>query len=277
MSFLICEKIKTFIFVMVYSLLEYLEKWEILIMKVLASDFDGTIFFENIDGGFKEEDLKAIQEFQKHGNLFGICTGRPLMGIKEVVKDKIKFDFYIISTGAVILDHQLKEIYKNCMTRERIQDIYQKYQDRTNVLIQANHQVYTFEKQDIPIQQAYIRSVDEIVGNDLYGVSLNAYNEENARLICQELNENYDDIEAFQNKEFIDIVSIGCSKGNAIMRLKEYFHLKDIAGIGDSYNDLSMLKVVDSAFTFVYSPDSIKENADFVVSSVKEAIDILSK
>lgn len=42
-------------------------------MKVLASDFDGTLFFK---GKFKEEDLKQIRAFQAQGHQFGLCTGR---------------------------------------------------------------------------------------------------------------------------------------------------------------------------------------------------------
>ena len=37
-------------------------------MKVLASDYDGTLLFNE---KFKEGDLKKIKEFQKAGNLFG--------------------------------------------------------------------------------------------------------------------------------------------------------------------------------------------------------------
>ena len=39
-------------------------------MKIMASDFDGTLFFRFIgDGkGFKDEDLEAIKKFQEAGH-----------------------------------------------------------------------------------------------------------------------------------------------------------------------------------------------------------------
>ena len=52
-------------------------------MKVLASDYDGTLLFNE---KFKEGDLKKIKEFQKVGNLFGLCSGRPFKGIYEFCK-----------------------------------------------------------------------------------------------------------------------------------------------------------------------------------------------
>lgn len=76
-------------------------------MKALASDFDGTLYFKD---GFKEKDLKAIKEFQDHGNLFGICTGRPLSAIIEECQGKINFDFYIVASGALVLDKDQNEV-----------------------------------------------------------------------------------------------------------------------------------------------------------------------
>ena len=52
-------------------------------------------------------------------------------------------------------------------------------------------------------------------------------------------------------------------------------HLKEVAGIGDSYNDIPMLDVVDDAFTFTYSPKIVQEKADHIVDSLKDAIEIL--
>ena len=39
-------------------------------MKLLASDFDNTLWFND---HMKDNDVKNIKEFQKHGNLFGVC------------------------------------------------------------------------------------------------------------------------------------------------------------------------------------------------------------
>ena len=65
-----------------------------------------------------------------------------------------------------------------------------------------------------------------------------------------------------QNVDAIDVVKKGCSKGQGILRLKELI-TGETAGIGDSYNDLEMFKVVDYSFTFDSSPQDIlsKETA----------------
>ena len=84
-------------------------------MKVLASDFDGTLFFK---GKFREEDLKQIRTFQAQGNLFGLCTGRPLAGITEAIRESVRCDFMILSSGAQILDGEGRTLYKACIDLE---------------------------------------------------------------------------------------------------------------------------------------------------------------
>ena len=69
----------------------------------------------------------------------------------------------------------------------------------------------------------------------------------------------------------------GVSKGLGILKLKELMHLEEVAGIGDSYNDIPMLETVDHSFTFPTSPESLTSIVDDVVDSVEEALDILMK
>lgn len=73
----------------------------------------------------------------------------------------------------------------------------------------------------------------------------------------------------------MDVVKRGCSKGNAILKLKDVLGLDYVAGIGDSYNDIPMLESADCAFTFVDSPIIVQDKADQLVGSVSEAIELL--
>ena len=71
-------------------------------MKLLASDFDNTLWFHD---HMKERDVKTIKEFQKQGNLFGVCTGRCLQGIVNPSQPyNLEHDFYILLSGALILN-----------------------------------------------------------------------------------------------------------------------------------------------------------------------------
>ena len=61
------------------------------------------------------------------------------------------------------------------------------------------------------------------------------------------------------------------------MFVKEYLQIQVMAGIGDSFNDMPMLQAAHPSFTFSDSPKVIRGNADYVVDSVAEALDLLGK
>ncbi len=243
-------------------------------MRALASDFDGTIFFEN---GFRDEDLRQIQEYKKQGNMFGICTGRPLEDLKRDMVKELDLDFYICSTGALILDKEFNEIYKNVIKREVVEELVNKYIKTLGVYIQSDKGFLTV-RNDVNnhIINDVINSLDDEQG-EIYSVGLNAFDEENAKKICLELKQAYPHLEAYQNKGGIDIVPSGCSKGKGIQIIKDHFNIHHISGIGDSYNDIPLIKDSDCSFTFTSSPNEVIKHADYVVDSMSEAINILLK
>ena len=52
-------------------------------MKVLASDFDLTLYVNDLE--IVKKNVEAIRRFMKQGNLFGIVTGRNYSGIKVLL------------------------------------------------------------------------------------------------------------------------------------------------------------------------------------------------
>ena len=50
-----------------------------------------------------------------------------------------------------------------------------------------------------------------------------------------------------------------------------------IAGIGDSYNDIPLLRTTSPSFTFHSSPDAVKQEAQFLVDSLAEAIAVMMR
>lgn len=248
-------------------------------MKVLASDFDNTLYFKNKKGGFHDCDIKAIHAFQRKGNLFGICSGRPIAGLIHELKGIIEPDFIIASTGALILDKRYQLLYGQSLPVDIAHHIHMTYQNETALLIQtlSKKYVYVSDLHDKNDQHAYLIHSILDVHDDIYSLSLIESTIERATFITQEINQKYDEVIAYQNMDSIDVVSKECSKGHAIERLKEIYRLSNIAGIGDSYNDLPMMDAVDCSFTFEHSPRSIQEQCDYIVTTIAEAIEILEK
>lgn len=239
-------------------------------MKILASDFDGTIYFPD---GIHQEDIDAIDTWQKD-NKFGLCTGRPLNGAIEGLEGKVHCDFMLLVSGALIVDENYNIIYKETVEPEILNQIIETYKDQTkSIVIQGNDRVYSYYGLSY---QDHLNSLEAFKGN-LFGASFCIESVEKAKMIVTSINTNYPSIKAYQNKNYIDLVSAKVSKGTAIQFIKDYYQSELIAGIGDSYNDMAMLEKADVSFTFHNSPIEVKKVANHYVSSIKEAIEILNK
>lgn len=212
-------------------------------MKVFATDLDGTLVHNK---KVTETDREAIAAFQKE-NLFGVCTGRPLSCLYDV--EGIPFDFYIMCTGALLLDKDRHVIEEHLLDKELVRDIYNHYRDYSNIIVQTESEshFYFTEFIDFPTF-TMIKDFEEIKDSKFYGISL------------------------VFDTNVIDIVSKGISKGTGVKAIKKHFNADKMLGIGDSYNDLPLFKASDYSFTFHSSPDSLKKEVNDVVSSVSEAI-----
>ena len=176
-------------------------------MKVLASDFDGTLLFND---QFREKDLKKIKEFQQQGNLFGLCSGRPFQGIHHLCQDYLDFDFYILCTGALVLNKQQEVLYKSTITHDLLEKFYQYYQGKYPIFIQANLKIYTFETMEVNgIVREHISSLDDVQG-DIYGLSMNALSDENARNVCQDIERLFPELTSFFSNIYEFFILMRC-------------------------------------------------------------------
>ncbi len=246
-------------------------------MKILASDFDNTLFFHE---GFKEKDLKAIKAFQAQGNKFGVCTGRQLEGILRPSKGvDIDYDFYITISGGTIVNHDHEIIFQRKLPYEVVKDIYNKVGIDLSIVYQGR-MVINYEDRYHEKGLIRIHDLDELDAKEVEGFSFHfpAGHLKEAKACADMINRDYGRLlHAFQNNEHVDVTGAGCSKGEGLNFLKDYYHLHDdeIIGIGDSWNDLPMLEVAPTSYTFDYAPEDVQQAADHVVKGLDECINDL--
>lgn len=245
-------------------------------MKLLASDFDQTLWFED---HMKDKDVKAIQHFQKQGHLFGICSGRSLSGIiKYSQLYDLQFDFYILLSGGLILNKDYEVIFESQIPLTLVKEIYAfTHQQDITVVVDDVTYFLTHHHQEKAFGQV-IHSLDEIPQSYVHAFSFH-YQETEISLAQQMtakiLKKYGHDIEAFQNNQHIDLTMKGCSKGKGIKIIQDYFHLSDddIYGIGDNYNDLPMFEAIQHSYSFDYAPIEVQKKAEKIVSQLYECIE----
>ncbi len=238
-------------------------------MKILASDYDGTLYFGK-EVGIKQEDKDAIKAFQEAGNLFGICSGRPFTGMKERLGG-IEPDFYIQNSGAEILDKDGNHLFQKYIPQEIVRIIAERNPGFPATFFGEG--LYMNMETGIPIIRP-LKELKEKNYEGIYAISVTFKEDNMAHEFLDEV-KRLPNIDVFQNRRSLDCCPQGCSKETGVAFMKEYFKADDIACIGDSYNDIPMLELSNSGFTFNNSPEEVKEKAAYVVDSVAEATRIL--
>ena len=102
-------------------------------MKLLASDFDGTLL---VDKKINKRDIEGIKALRKKGHKFIISTGRTLLTMEGVIeKYNLEFDYLVLCNGAVILDKNKNVIKNNLVDFEAVKKIVEEFADQDKIMI----------------------------------------------------------------------------------------------------------------------------------------------
>lgn len=240
--------------------------------RAVASDFDNTLYFMGDEEPMRAADIFGILYYQQRGGLFGICTGRSLKGVTEVIGPYIRPDFYILASGALVVDGEENVLFRKCLSLDLVKEIYHRYVPPMEAVIQANDTVYTFGRGNR--MKEHIDSFDDLRDAHVYGISLAARDRETATETAAQINRDFgSEAAAFPNVTHIDVAPRGCSKGHGAEIVRKEFSVREMYGIGDSHNDLPLLRSVDHPYTFPHAPKELQDEAAGIVRSVSELLD----
>lgn len=251
--------------------------------KVFASDFDGTLYFYKAEVKLPPENVEKIREYQAAGHLFGLCTGRQVGGLTPFIKGYVEPDFYITSSGANIVDKDLKEIRKAGVDRAAAAGIVAMADpEKRRITLDIEGTICVF--QDISKEEGFpgnfclMKTLDDAPEGLIHQVSVHTESEGEAQEIADLVNKTFGDyVNAFRNVVEVDIAPAGCSKGAGVKLLRKYMEERygkvKLYGIGDSMNDLPLIEAADVSYTFPYAPGELQKKASKVVPAIVDALE----
>ncbi len=254
-------------------------------IKHIFCDLDGTLY----RNGIAESDRKAISLAQENGIVFHIATGRVYSHTISIIEE-IKIDGYsICENGSFIYNNQGDCVYREALEDIQIKKII-KYYNSLEYINKKEDLIYFKYKGEIVLPEE-IESADyfskgykvesDILERESYnfeigniGILSNDY-EKLVRLV--------EDFREFFAGEFdvyisgpttMNIVPKAVSKFEAIkiVAKKELASIDELVTIGDSPNDISMLKNIKMSFAMSDSKDEVKSQAGFETPTVADAI-----
>ncbi|MBQ9420414.1 MAG: HAD-IIB family hydrolase [Lachnospiraceae bacterium] len=243
--------------------------------KLFASDFDNTLYIRN--EGILPKTADVIRRFQEAGNIFGICTGRPVKSPRQHYEGVLDPDFIIGSSGGAIIDRDGKTLFERTMPYELVRNLERMGRERSFAMaVHADGRfILIAEDETAYAGMERIASIETVRDLPMHGISFLTGSLEGAKAFADEILAAYPDrVSIHLNRSAVDVAAAGCSKGIALRKIAEIFGADRTYGMGDSLNDLPLVKSADVGFTFAEAPEELKAAARHIVGNAADAFDI---
>lgn len=245
-------------------------------MKAIFFDIDGTLVNDAF-GKMPESAAAAIRRARENGHLCFINTGRTWCLVKDIFGEQAEFDGYLLGCGTMIRyrgDVMMHKTFSPKQSRRILDSLASHHID---ALLEGVENVYC--RRDEEIYSDYFRQYAKQYERLHFPDFTHAEGHYDKLFVCTE---NRADMEAFRGEferelDFIDrengfyeILPKGYSKSSAISYLVEKLgiSMEDTVAVGDSNNDIPMLRCVHTAIAMENSSEEVLRLADYVTGSV---------
>lgn len=194
-------------------------------MKILASDFDETIYFPD-NKEVNEKNIESIKKFISNGNIFCIITGRNYTDLKQLLnKNNIPYSYLICEDGAKIFNNVDYCLDTILLEEREIKEI-----------IPILEEI----KCDYYLDDGYNKTE---YYNDCVKIVVNCTDEEEKNKIVKIIKDKVD-IHIYASRTHVNIIHKTVNKENAVKKLFNLEHLdyNKLYVIGDNDNDYEMIK-----------------------------------
>lgn len=245
-------------------------------MKIIFFDIDGTL----ISGGsslMSESTKDAIRTARANGHICMINTGRTKRLVGEDITGQVEFDGLLLGCGTEI-EYRGKRLMHKTFTLEESQailDAMKKY--HVDAILEGSREDYAPRGEEV-FTQAFRDMAAEIEERkyDRYANALGNFDKlyayaqspEGMESMKRELAGILDFID--REHGYHELVPAGYSKATAIRYITDYLKIpmENTVAIGDSNNDLPMLKYAHTSIAMGNSSEEVLETADHITTDV---------
>lgn len=261
-------------------------------MKLFVSDLDGTLYKdgEQYSAGCNRENREAILKWIKQGNVFAVATARGLSNYEHLCDELGLRINFVGSNGAQIAFASGERMVKQLKARyfiELCQYVKENQVDATVMMqykegwISSGESCYPFKGSERVWRSLRMshtpgpEEIDPYIEVSKIGIVIRP---DLRDIVKEDLRKIYDKQMDIVSSDYdnIDFGPYQCSKGLGVIALAKHYHLRmsDVIVIGDSENDISMLKVTEHGYCISHAEPLVKEAAAHVVETVAEAIEL---
>ena len=252
-------------------------------IKLIAIDLDGTLV--NNEGNISDENKKAIQKAKDEGVKVVLCTGRPLLGMVEVLKECNLLedgDYGIKYNGGLIQKTKTGETVKQVTFEEsEIDDIYNMVTDLNmplnlidlNRIYEPPYPKGHESKYDLLMKALPFEPIDmnnlpsDLAVNKMVMCRPKEELDTAIRRIPNSFYERYSIIKS--RPVLLEFMPKGVDKGTGLSMLEELLDIKqeEMMAIGDMENDIAMVDYAGLGVAMENGAENVKEISQFITKS----------
>ncbi len=253
-------------------------------------DLDGTLL--NDDKKVGDKDYQTLVNIGKQNIVRIIATGRSLYSFYQVLNNDFPIDYLIFAAGGGIMNFKTKEIIKSFSIKKddvikivnKLDTLKIDFQIRENI---PNGHSYSYKKysNNNPdfdrLNSLYKSYAHELIDfNSITSSSRIICIHENDSLVNQ-IEKEFSEFSIIRATSPIDNQSVwmeiypkGVNKGTAVKYLFEKLNLSllNTIGIGNDYNDIHFMDIIENSFMVNNTPNDLKEKYSVTVSNNKNPL-----
>ncbi|MBU5478673.1 ATP-dependent zinc metalloprotease FtsH [Eubacterium sp. MSJ-13] len=274
-------------FMKIFRKVKGIEEPEGDLYDAIVIDVDGTLL--DSDKQISEKTVDAIVDAQKRGKKVAIASGRSIAGIrKNASKIQLeKFGGYVIAyNGTTVVNCKTGEcIYNQMVPGELLGQVYNEavksgvsiavYNDAAKELIAGNG-LNRYVELDAAACDVAVREVNDFVKAVNFGFNkiLLSGEPDNMKKVENHMAEMFGDkVNVFRSDpHFVELLPKYVDKGVAVEKLMRYLDINrdKVICVGDSINDMPMLRYAGMGVAMGNAQDKVKQSADYVTLSHNE-------
>jgi hypothetical protein len=253
--------------------------------RLILSDFDQTLFRH--DYKVHQSTIDTIKKYEEKGGRFAICTGRMLKSILPYAKSMNLSGDLVACQGSIIysLDRDefvLRGGIEYQLSKKILEYIEMKYQ-HIHMYIDGELYVNAYDEATKQYEQFCGVHANLINGKPSEFVLKNKYllekmlvfNRPEENESCyQDLLKKFGEIAvvSVSGEMLVEIADNNFSKGKALVYLAQRYNIpiEQTIAIGDSLNDLTMIKIAGKGIAVSNASDALKAAADEITISCDE-------
>lgn len=248
--------------------------------KAVFFDIDGTLFEQG--NPVPESTVAAIHKLRENGHLAFVCSGRSRIMVPEKEILSIGFDGVIAACG-MYASFGERVLFDEEMTEEQLSDILPVLQDTDTMYILEGTEYIYYDERTIhyAIDDWYVRSINEMVADRFCVVPQCAQEIHANKISIQVPKSRMEEVTERAKRHYqlllheeniAEIIPHGFTKAGGIRRVCEMLGIsrENTIAVGDSINDVDMLRYAGIGIVMGNGTQVAKENADFITTGIYE-------